>query len=351
MIVNFISLAEAGKVPDFLLRYGIRRLCRQRLRDECADNVEAQQRVFQERIEQLRASPIAIETEAANEQHYEVPAEFYRYALGEHLKYSACFYPTGDETLSQAEAAMLALYCQRAELQDGQKVLELGCGWGSLTLWMAEHYPNSQITGVSNSVSQRGYILEQAAQRGLENIEIQTCDVNKLTLPASQYDRVISIEMFEHMRNYRQLMENIAAWLTPQGKLFVHIFVHRVVMYPFDIQGEDDWMSRYFFTGGLMPAADTLLHFQQHLTMEQRWLLDGRHYEKTSNHWLANMDAHQGEIMQLFKTTYGAADANMWFHRWRIFFLACAELFGLDDGQQWMVAHYLFSSRGAERES
>ena len=343
MIKKIIDLAEQGRIPDSFIRFGIRRLCRQRLRDEHYRDAEAQQRRFQELIEQLRQSPIAIETDAANEQHYEVPAGFYRKALGKNLKYSSCYYPAGNEGLDQAEDAMLSLYGERAELEDGQTILELGCGWGSLTLWMAEHYPGSRITGVSNSHGQREYILEQCAKRNIENVQIITADVNHLELETNQFDRVVSIEMFEHMRNYHRLMQNISTWLKDSGKLFVHIFVHRTLMYPFEVQGDEDWMSKYFFTGGLMPAADTLLHFQDQLKIENRWLVDGTHYQRTSDHWLENMDDHREHILELFAETYGKDEAQKWFHRWRIFFMSCAELFGLQNGQQWMVAHYLFS--------
>ncbi|MBT8114741.1 MAG: cyclopropane-fatty-acyl-phospholipid synthase family protein [Arenicella sp.] len=346
MISKFINLAEQGRLPDSLVRFGIRRLCHERLQDECRGDAEAQQQRFQTLIEDLRKSPIAIETEAANQQHYEVPTEFYLQVLGKNLKYSSCYYPSGNESLDQAEDVMLDLYCQRADLQDGQHVLELGCGWGSLTLYMARKYPASQITGVSNSATQRTHIMQQCAERGLDNVEIITADVNQLSLPQAQFDRVVSIEMFEHMRNYRQLMQNISGWLKQSGKLFVHIFVHRYLMYPFEVQNDNDWMSAYFFTGGLMPAADTLLHFQERLVLEQRWLLDGTHYQRTSNHWLANMDSNSAAIMPLFRRCYGETEAVKWFNRWRIFFMSCAELFGLRSGQEWMVAHYLFSNQG-----
>lgn len=344
MITKFISLAEQGRLPDSLVRYGIRKLCFERLRDESQGDAQSQQQRFQALIEELRDSPIAIETDAANKQHYEVPTEFYLQALGKNLKYSGCYYPHGNEALDQAENAMLDLYCERAQLQDGQNILELGCGWGSLTLWVAERYPNSTITGVSNSATQRSHIMQQCVERGLGNVEIITVDVNKLSLPHNQFDRVLSIEMFEHMRNYRQLLNNISDWLNGSGKLFVHIFVHRYLMYPFEVQSDDDWMSEYFFTGGLMPAADTLLHFQEQLALETRWLVDGTHYQRTSNHWLANMDANRAAIMPLFRQVYGDAEAAKWFNRWRIFFMSCAELFGLRMGQEWMVAHYLFSN-------
>lgn len=341
--MSLIDLCERGLLPDALTRLGIRRLCAQRLREEGADDLDRADQRFRELLEELRHSPIAIETDAANEQHYEVPARFFELCLGRRLKYSSAFYATGSETLEQAEDAMLALYGERAGLADGQHILELGCGWGSLTLWMAERFPNARITGVSNSRSQREHILAQAARRGLGNVQILTCDVNRLELPLESFDRVVSIEMFEHMRNYKRLLGNIAGWLKPGGKLFVHIFAHRFLMYPFLTEGEDNWMGRYFFTGGLMPSADTLLHFQDELTLEQRWLLPGTHYERTANHWLENQDRNREEVMQVLAGTYGAGQAARCHQRWRMFWMACAELFGYEGGRQWLVAHYRFS--------
>jgi cyclopropane-fatty-acyl-phospholipid synthase len=342
--MSLIELCERGLVPDRLTRYGIRRLCAQRLRDEHDHDAAAAWQQYRARLEELRASPVAIETDAANRQHYEVPARFFELCLGKRLKYSSCWYPRGDESLDEAEEAMLGLYAERAALQDGQRILELGCGWGSLTLWMAERFPRARITGVSNSRGQREHILAQAAARGLENVEILTCDVNRLELDR-RFDRVVSIEMFEHMRNYATLLRNIASWLEPGGRLFVHIFCHRELMYPFETEGDDNWMGRWFFTGGLMPSADTLLHFQQDLVLEQQWRLAGTHYEKTANHWLENQDAHRDEVLRVLATAYGDAEAKRWHQRWRMFWMACAELFGYREGNEWLVAHYRFARR------
>ena len=343
--MSLIDLCERGLLPDALTRLGIRRLSAQRLRDEGADDLEAADQRFRRLLDELRRSPIAIETAAANEQHYEVPTRFFELCLGKRLKYSSCYYANGDEDLDTAEEAMLALYGERAELADGQRILELGCGWGSLTLWMAQRYPNARITGVSNSRTQREHILAQAARRGLGNVEIITCDVNRLELPEHQFDRAVSIEMFEHMRNYQHLLGRVSRWLVPGGKLFVHIFCHRSLMYPFETEGEDNWMGRYFFTGGLMPSADTLLHFQDDLGIEQRWLLSGRHYERTANQWLENQDRNRDEVMAVLSEAYGAAEAARWHQRWRMFWMACAELFGYSGGNEWGVAHYRFVAR------
>jgi cyclopropane-fatty-acyl-phospholipid synthase len=342
--MSLIDLCERGLLPDALTRLGIRRLSAQRLREEGANDLEAADARFRRLLDELRQSPIAIETAAANEQHYEVPTRFFELCLGKRLKYSSCYYATGTEDLDTAEEAMLALYGERAELADGQRILELGCGWGSLTLWMAQRYPNARITGVSNSRTQREHILAQAARRGLGNVEIITCDVNRLELPEHGFDRAVSIEMFEHMRNYQHLLGRVSRWLVPGGKLFVHIFCHRSLMYPFETEGEDNWMGRHFFTGGLMPSADTLLHFQDDLSIEQRWLLSGRHYERTANQWLENQDRNRDEVMAVLTEAYGAAEAARWHQRWRMFWMACAELFGYSGGNEWGVAHYRFST-------
>ncbi|HOU66253.1 MAG TPA: class I SAM-dependent methyltransferase [Thermomonas sp.] len=341
-----LGLAERGLVPDALLRAGIRRMCAQRLRDEHAGDPDAAARRNAALIAELRESPVAIHTDAANRQHYELPPGFFTRCLGPRLKYSGCYYPTGSETLAQAEEAMLALYGERAELADGQDILELGCGWGSLTLWMAQHYPNARITAVSNSAPQRAFIEAQCRERGFANVRVITCDVNRLELPASNFDRCVSVEMFEHMRNYATLLGRIGGWLRPGGKLFVHIFCHRTLLYPFETAGDDNWMGRHFFTGGLMPAADTLLWFQDALRIEDRWLVDGTHYERTANHWLENQDARHDEVMAILREAYGDA-ARLWFQRWRMFWMACAELFGYDHGREWMVAHYRFSKEVA----
>lgn len=342
--MSMIDLAERGLLPDALIRTGIRRLCSKRLADEHSDDMERADARSRELLVSLCESPIAIQTDAANEQHYEVPPRFFELCLGKRLKYSSCYYKTGNETLDEAEEAMLALYGERAQLADGQRILELGSGWGSLTLWMAEQYPNARITGVSNSNGQREHIMKQAAERGLGNVEILTRDVNVLELD-EQFDRIVSIEMFEHVRNHRELFRRIRGWLRDDGMLFVHIFCHRTLLYPFEDAGIDDWMARYFFSGGLMPAADTFLHLQDDLVLQDRWMLSGTHYQRTSNHWLQNQDARKDEVMQVLTAAYGEADAQRWAQRWRIFWMSCAELFGYDNGNEWGVAHYRFGRR------
>jgi len=289
---------------------------------------------------------MAIETQAANEQHYELPTRFFQLCLGARLKYSSCYYPTGNESLDEAEEAMLALYGERARLADGQRILELGCGWGSLTLWMAERYPHAQVTAVSNSATQRAHIEGECRRRGLANVRVLTCDVNALELPDSAFDRVVSIEMFEHLRNYETLFARIGRWLAPQGRLFVHIFCHRALLYPFETQGEDNWMGRHFFTGGLMPSADTLVHCQDALALEERWLLPGTHYQRTANHWLQRQDAQRAEVMSVLREAYGEGAAR-WQQRWPMLWMACAGLFGYDGGREGVVGHFLFRPKPA----
>jgi cyclopropane-fatty-acyl-phospholipid synthase len=333
------SLLEKNLLPDWLIRLGIRRLLRQRLAEIDHPSPELQVAQF---AAALRAMPIAINTAESKEQHYEVPTPFYQHCLGPRLKYSSCFYETGREPLARAEEAMLALTCQRAQLADGLDILELGCGWGSLTLWMAEKYPRARITGVSHSRTQREHILGEAKRRGLANVEIITCDMNDLDLPAGRFDRVVSVEMFEHMKNWPRLMANVARWLKPDGRFFAHVFTHSRFAYHFEVRDETDWMSKYFFTGGMMPAHALFPCFQDDLKLVTEWKVNGRHYAQTAEHWLENMDAHRAEIMPLFQQTYGADAAVKWWAYWRVFYLACAELWWFRDGEEWHVSHYLF---------
>ena len=347
--MDTIDLCERGFLPDSLTRFGMRQLMKQRLIDEGAFDSERATARRQQLIDTVLAGPIAIETQAANEQHYEVPAAFFHGHLGPRLKYSCALYARGDETLAEAEEAMLALYAERAGLKDGMRILDLGCGWGSLSLWLAEHYPNSRIVGLSNSHGQREFIMGRARERGFDNLTIVTGNVVTHEFPVdgveAGFDRVISIEMFEHMRNYRMLLAKISRWLNDDGKLFVHIFAHRHLAYFFQDEARDDWMTRYFFTGGTMPSEDLLAHFQDDLRLARQWWVDGRHYEKTSNHWLVGMDGNKPAIMKLFAETYGADQAAIWFQRWRMFYMAVAELFGYDQGREWGVGHYLFEKR------
>ncbi|MEI9863843.1 MAG: cyclopropane-fatty-acyl-phospholipid synthase family protein [Limisphaerales bacterium] len=339
-------LLEKNLLPDWLIRIGIRRLLRERLREEDqGDPVELQAHLLK-LIAELKQSPIAIETKAANEQHYEVPTRFYQLCLGARLKYSGALWPEGVTTLDAAEEAMLKLTCKRAQLADGQHILELGCGWGSLSLWMAENYPNARITGVSNSATQKLHIDAEAQRRGLKNVRVITCDMNRFDI-TEKFDRVVSVEMFEHMKNYEQLMANISRWLKPEGKLFVHIFTHKEYAYHFVARDESDWMARYFFSGGIMPSDDLLLYFQNNLGIENHWRVKGTHYQKTAEAWLQNMDANEPEIRPLFAQTYGAENETRWWVYWRVFYMACAELWGFRNGEEWFVSHYLFRNKAA----
>jgi cyclopropane-fatty-acyl-phospholipid synthase len=342
-----LDLVEKGLVPEALIRQGIRGLLRKRLEMEDAGEAEARRERLHAWVERLRNSPVAVHTEKANEQHYELPPEFFVEVLGKRRKYSSCHWPPGVTNLDEAEEAMLALTCERAQLRDGQEVLELGCGWGSLTLWMAEKFPASRIVGVSNSRPQREFVLGEAARRGLSNVEIVTADMNDFSTDR-RFDRVVSVEMFEHMRNYEELLARVARWLRPDGRLFVHIFVHREFAYPFEVDGDDDWMAKHFFTGGQMPSDDLLLYFQRDVEIVRHWRQNGRHYSLTSEAWLDNLEARKAAVWPILEATYGKDAAEMWYHRWRVFFLACAELFGYREGSEWFVAHYLFRPRAAE---
>ncbi len=339
-----IGWAEQGLIPDAAIRAGIRRLLARRLTEIHDADASASADTTTAFITQMNASVIAELPGKANEQHYEVPAAFFGEVLGMHRKYSSCYWAPGVSSLDDAEASALRITAERAELAEGMRILELGCGWGSLSMWMAQHFPCSQITAVSHSQSQRDYILSEAQRRGIGNLQVITCDMNQFDTD-TRFDRVISVEMFEHMRNWHELFRRVRGWLNPGGRFFMHVFAHRSTPYLFVERDASDWMSRYFFAGGMMPSDDLALHFQDHLRLLQHWRWDGTHYERTANAWLANMDARRAAVLPVLERIYGREHVTQWSMRWRIFFMSCAELFGYDHGHQWWVSHYLFEPR------
>jgi cyclopropane-fatty-acyl-phospholipid synthase len=335
-----MDLMDQGMLPDTVIRRGVKMLLRRRLRAEDRGSIEADRESQRRLIAALDAEPVAVATDTANQQHYELPPEFFAEVLGPRFKYSCYLYPPGVDDMEAAEEAMLALTCQRARLEDGQDILELGCGWGALTLWMAERYPKASITAVSNSTPQRLFIDDLRRRRGLDNVRVITADMNAFA-PEGRFDRIVSVEMFEHMRNYAELLKRIAGWLQDDGLLFVHIFCHREYTYFFETTHEDDWMGRYFFTGGIMPSDHLLFYFNRHMAVEDHWRVNGVHYQKTCEDWLRRLDEKRERVMPILEKTYGR-EAGAWLQRWRVFFMACSELFGFNAGNEWLVSHYLF---------
>jgi cyclopropane-fatty-acyl-phospholipid synthase len=340
-----IELAEKGLIPDPLIRIGIRRILRSRLASEPTQDCERQRDDHRRFINELRSSPIAIVPERANEQHYEVPARFFELILGPRLKYSCCYWPDDVHDLAAAEERSLEQVCERAGITDGMAVLDLGCGWGSLSLWIAEHYRSCQVTAVSNSRTQAELIRDRALRAGLDNVQVLTADMNGFA-PGSRYDRIVSLEMFEHMRNWELLYGRIASWLQPDGRFFQHVFCHRDLVYPYLTTGRNDWMARHFFTGGMMPSDDLPYHFSRHLGVADHWRLNGHHYSKTLDAWLVNLDRQRADVRPVLEATYGS-EADRWLNRWRLFLLGCSELFAFHGGQEWWVSQYLLTPQAS----
>jgi cyclopropane-fatty-acyl-phospholipid synthase len=331
-----IGAFERAPIPDAVTRLAIQVLVA-RTRLAMPENGHEATRKFAAGME---SRPIVIHPEAANEQHYEVPAEFFGLVLGPRRKYSCCLYGEGVTTLAEAEGRALAETAAHARLDDGQRILELGCGWGSLSLYMAEHFPRSRILAVSNSRSQRAHIERQAAARSLDNLRVVTADVNAFH-PEGRFDRVVSVEMFEHVSNWPALLSRVRSWLAPHGLFFMHVFSHARVPYAFDYTDPSDWIAQHFFTGGIMPSHGLIGEFGRLFDLADTWRWNGKHYARTANDWLANMDRNEMAVFDVLRSTYGDTDACLWQRRWRLFFLATAGLFGHRGGEEWGVSHYL----------
>jgi cyclopropane-fatty-acyl-phospholipid synthase len=336
-----IGWTESGLVPDSVIRAGIRRMLENKIDEIRADDPEVAARTLNDFVAKMRQSPVALVPELANEQHYEVPAAFFDQVLGARRKYSCSIWPDGVSNLDEAENAALETTTGRVLLEEGMSVLDLGCGWGSLSLYIAEHYPQCSVVSVSNSASQGDYIREKAAANGLDNIEVLTADMNDFDINR-RFDRIVSIEMFEHLRNYEEMFRRIHGWLQPGGRFFMHIFTHRSTPYEYIDKGPSDWMTRYYFSGGIMPSADLPLRFASDLAIERQWAWNGVHYAKTCRAWLEQLDRRKSAVMPILEATYGEDEAARWFMRWRMFFMACEELFRYRGGREWFVSHYLF---------
>lgn len=334
LISTIIDTAERAPLPDIMIRAGITMLCSRTAARMALGNAETDAAFARE----MAARAIAENTQEANAQHYEVPAAFFARALGPNRKYSSCFYSDANSTLQEAEEEALRQTVEHADLHDGQSILELGCGWGSLSLWMARQFPNAKITAVSNSHSQRQYIEATAKARGLTNLTVVTQDMNVFD-PNATFDRIVSVEMFEHMMNWRELMTRVRAWLKPDGRFFMHIFTHRSGAYLFDRADKEDWIAQHFFTGGVMPSHHLIRQYSDIFEVEKEWRWSGVHYQRTALDWLKNFDANRDEIEAVFRPVYRGETA-LWMRRWRWFFLATAGLFGYADGSEWGVSHY-----------
>lgn len=344
LIKQWNKFLERDMTPDYLIRIGIRELLKEKIKFENSFSPEARKEKLISFIRELKKSPIAISIDKANEQHYEVPTEFFKLVMGDYMKYSCCMWDKDTKTLTQAEKKMLDLTIEKAQIKNGDNVLELGCGWGSLSLYIAGKFPQSNLTVVSNSKTQKEYIDSEAQKRNLKNLEVITCDMNEFYIN-KKFNRVISVEMFEHMRNYEKLLKKISGFMVKGATLFVHIFTHKEFAYYYDTEDEMDWIAKHFFTGGIMPSDNLLLYFQDDLKIENHWVINGRHYQKTAEAWLFNMKRNKNQVMKILEKTYGKGESKKWWVYWKVFFMACAELWGYNNGNEWLVSHYLFEKK------
>jgi cyclopropane-fatty-acyl-phospholipid synthase len=333
-VARIIGTAERVPLPDLVIRAAIQRLCSRTATRLASGNAESDASFADE----MAARAIAEYTDGAKVRHDEVPAAFFARVLGPNRKYSSCFYRTPASTLQEAEEEALRQTVEHADIAYGQSILELGCGWGSLSLWMARQFPHADITAVSGSRRQRDYIEAEAAARGLKNLRVITADINVFA-PEQQFDRIVSVEMFEHTMNWRQLMTRVKSWLAPEGRFFLHIFTHRSGAYLFDRADGEDWIAQHFFTGGVMPSHHLIRQYADLFGIEKEWRWSGTHYQRAALDWLASFDANRDEIERVLRPVYGH-DTALWMRRWRWFFLATAGLFGYADGSEWGVSHY-----------
>jgi len=343
MIKQLINLAEKRFLPDFIVRSGIKYFLNQKLnieKNKFGNDLKAKKKEW---VKEMKNSPIALFANKANEQHYEVPPEFFKQSLGPNLKYSCAYWDTETNKLSDAEEKMFQIYIERSRIKNGMSILDLGCGWGSFSLYLAKKFPKSKILAVSNSNDQGEYIQAESKKYKLSNINYLKLNMSDFNIN-QKFDRIVSIEMFEHMRNYYILLNKISTLLNDKGKLFLHIFCHDKYVYPYEVQSNSDWMTKYFFYGGMMPSFDILTFFQNDLKLTKSWKVNGNHYKKTCREWLNNQDKNKKIIMTIFDKCYDQ-EAIIWFNRWRIFWMSCEELFGYKNGEEWYVGHYLLSKK------
>ncbi len=334
------TLIGSGRLPDFVIRLGIKFLNKRRLQEHYSLSSEIRHEKLKEFMLQLKTGPISVNTKTTNAQHYELPTEFFKIVLGPKLKYSCSYFNSKKDTLAEADENMLNIYLQRAKIKNSDEILELGCGWGSLTVYMATQFPKSKITAISNSSVQKKYIDQLLKKRKIKNVNVITSDFNDFSTQ-KKFDKVVSIEMFEHIRNYEKAFQKVHSFLKKGGQCFIHIFAHREIAYPFEVKDDSDWMSKYFFTGGTMPSNHLFTYFCHPLKINDHWVVNGKQYTYTADKWLENMDANKERVLKIFQDVY-EDEYKIWYQYWRIFFMSVAELFGYKNGNEWVINHYLF---------